>query len=260
MFVMARLILHETPQDGVLHLTMNQPERLNALNAALIDDLVADFQAADRDPSVRAIVLSGAGRAFAAGADLDELSHYGYPGSLIADIITPWDAIAATRKPLIAAVHGYALGGGFEIALMADLIVAAETAVFGLPETSVGLIPGGGGTQRLTRACGKALAMDVVLSGRKLTAAELASHGLVSRVVPEDTLLDDAIGVAAAIAEKAPVATLLAKEAILRSFDSTLTDGIRSERRALQSLFATKDAAEGIAAFRERRPARFTGE
>ena len=224
-----------------------------------MDELVGELQRLDRDDSIRCVVLGGSERAFAAGADIGELARSSAIELYAARRVERWDAIRSLRKPLIAAVSGYCLGGGCELALSCDLIVASETARFGQPETSLGIIPGAGGTQRLTRAVGKALAMDVILSGRLLSASEALAAGLVARVVAREAWLDEAKRVARDIAAKGPIATRLAKEAVDRADETTLHLGLDYERRLLYLAFASEDAKEGLTAFTEKRKPNFRG-
>jgi enoyl-CoA hydratase len=238
---------------------LNRPQQLNALSDELMDELVSELQRLDRDDAIRCIVLGGSERAFAAGADIGELAQSSAIELYYARRVERWDAIRNLWTPLVAAVSGYCLGGGCELALSCDLIVASETARFGQPETSLGIIPGAGGTQRLTRAVGKATAMDVILSGRLLSADEALAAGLVARVVAREAWLDEARRVARDIAAKAPVATRLAKEAVNRAYESTLQLGLEYERRALYLSFASEDAKEGLTAFTERRKPEFKG-
>jgi enoyl-CoA hydratase len=242
--------------DRVATVTLNRPQQLNALSDAMLGAAVGALRELDADEHVLAIVLTGAGRAFAAGADVGELAradpiaHYeGRRGDL-------WDAIRAVRTPLIAAVSGYCLGGGCELAMACDLIVASETAQFGQPETGLGLVPGAGGTQRLARAVGKGLAMDVVLTGRRLSAQEALAAGLVARVVPAGAHLDEALAVACSIAEKGPAATRLAKESIDRAFEVPLQVGLDVERRSLSLALASEDTARRLRSFIDRQDAR----
>jgi enoyl-CoA hydratase len=238
---------------------LNRPEQLNALSDALMDELVRALEELDRDEAIRAIVLAGNERAFAAGADIGELAQTSAIDLYYGRRIERWDAIRALWTPLVAAVSGFCLGGGCELALSCDLIVASETAQFGQPETGLGIIPGAGGTQRLTRAVGKALAMDVILSGRRLSAHEALAAGLVARVVAKEAWLDEAKRLARDIAEKGPVATRLAKESVDRAHETTLTAGLEAERRALYLAFASEDAREGLTAFTEKRKPGFRG-
>jgi enoyl-CoA hydratase len=252
------LVLSE-PDGAIAVVLLNRPEQLNALSDELMDDLVRTLEKLDRDESVRAIVLGGNDRAFAAGADIGELAQASAIDLYYQRRVERWDAIRGLWTPLVAAVSGYCLGGGCELALSCDLIVASETAQFGQPETGLGIIPGAGGTQRLTRAVGKAVAMDVILSGRRLNANEALQAGLVARVVAKEAWLDEAKRVARHIAEKGPVATRLAKESVDRAYETTLGAGLEAERRALYLAFASEDAKEGLTAFTEKRKPEFRG-
>jgi enoyl-CoA hydratase len=255
---MSELVLVE--RDGPIAVVLlNRPEALNALSDELMDELVTRLTELDGDEEVRCIVLGGSERAFAAGADIAELAKSSPIDLYYQRRVERWDVIAGLWTPLVAAVSGYCLGGGCELAMACDLIVASETAQFGQPETGVGVIPGAGGTQRLTRAVSKSLAMDVILSGRFLSADEALRAGLVARVVAREAWLDEARRVARAIAEKPPVATRLAKEAIDRSFEGTLRLGVEYERRLLALAFASEDAKEGLNAFLEKRKPEFKG-
>jgi enoyl-CoA hydratase len=250
------LVEREEPIAVVL---LNRPQQLNALSDALMGELVTELQRLDRDDAIRCIVLGGSERTFAAGADIEELAATSAIELYYARRIERWDTIRGLWTPLVAAVSGYCLGGGCELAMACDLIVASETARFGQPETSLGIIPGAGGTQRLTRAVGKATAMDVILSGRLLSAEEALSAGLVARVVAREACLDEAKAVAREIASKGPVATRLAKEAVDRAYESPLQLGLDYERRALNLAFASEDAKEGLRAFMEKRKPEFRG-
>jgi enoyl-CoA hydratase len=250
------LVQREEPIAVVL---LNRPRQLNALSDELMDALVSELQQLDRNDAIRCIVLGGSERAFAAGADIAELAATSAIELYYARRIERWDTIRGLWTPLVAAVSGYCLGGGCELAMACDLIVASETARFGQPETSLGIIPGAGGTQRLTRAVGKATAMDVILSGRFLSAGEALAAGLVARVVAREAWLDEAKAVAREIASKGPVATRLAKEAIDRAYESALQLGLDYERRALNLAFASEDAKEGLKAFIEKRKPEFRG-
>ncbi|WP_297299607.1 enoyl-CoA hydratase [uncultured Methylovirgula sp.] len=236
---------------------LNRPQALNAINAELMAALNRALDAFEADPAISAIVLTGSAKAFAAGADIKEMQHKTYAEALIPDFIADWQRLARVRKPTIAAVAGFALGGGCEIALMCDFIIAADTAKFGQPEIKLGIMPGGGGSQRLTRAIGKAKAMELCLTGRMIDAAEAERAGLVARIVAADQLETEALKTAAAIAEMSLPALLLTKEAINRAAETSLAEGLLFERRAFQSLFATHDQKEGMAAFVEKRPAKF---
>ena len=252
--------LVEVERDGAIAVVLlNRPEQLNALSDELMEELVTTLTELDRDESVRAIVLGGSERAFAAGADIGELAQASAIELYYQRRIERWDAIRRLWTPLVAAVSGYCLGGGCELAMSCDLIVASESAEFGQPETGLGIIPGAGGTQRLTRAVGKALAMDVILSGRRLSAREALAAGLVARVVANEAWLEEAKGLAREIAEKGPVGTRLAKESVDRAFETTLSAGLEAERRALYLAFASEDAKEGLTAFTEKRKPEFRG-
>jgi enoyl-CoA hydratase len=247
------------PDGAVAVVLLNRPQQLNALSDELMDELVSTLCELDRDEQVRAIVLGGSERAFAAGADIGELAESSAIDLYYQRRVERWDAIRSLWTPLVAAVSGYCLGGGCELAMSCDLIVASETAEFGQPETGLGIIPGAGGTQRLTRAVGKATAMDVILSGRRLSAREALAAGLVARVVAKEAWLEEAKRVARAIAEKGPVATRLAKESVNRAYETTLAAGLEAERRALYLAFASEDAKEGLTAFTEKRKPEFKG-
>ena len=247
-----------TARDGrVARITLNRPRALNALNLQVLSDLTAALAAYDRDTEIGCIVLTGSERAFAAGADIKEMAGQSFIDMHRADWFAGWDAVARTRTPLIAAVAGFALGGGCELALMCDFILAADTAQFGQPEIKLGVIPGMGGSQRLTRAIGKARAMEMILTGRMMDAHAAERAGLVSRVLPAATLLDDAMQTAAVIAAMSLPAAITAKEAVNRAFESSLAEGLLFERRSFHSLFATADQKEGMAAFSEKRVAGF---
>ena len=249
-------ILVET-HGGVGLIRLNRPQALNALSAALMEDLNAALEAFETDPAIGAIVLTGSEKAFAAGADIKEMAGLSYPQTLVDDFIGKWGRVAANRKPVIAAVAGFALGGGCELAMMCDFIIAADTAQFGQPEIRLGVIPGAGGTQRLTRAIGKAKAMDLVLTGRMMGAEEAERSGLVARVVPAADLMTVALQAATDIASYSAPAALLAKEAVNRSQEVALAEGLLFERRNFQAMFGTPDQKEGMAAFVEKRPAQF---
>jgi len=255
----APLVLVEQ-DEAVAVVLLNRPKQLNALSAPLMDELVSALRDLDDDGAIRCIVLGGNERAFAAGADVSELAE-GTPIQLYENRrIEQWDAIRALRTPLVAAVSGYCLGGGCELAMVCDLIVASETAQFGQPEINLGVMPGAGGTQRLTHAVGKSVAMDVILSGRFLTADEALRAGLVARVVAAEAWLDEAKRVARAIAEKSPVAVRLAKDAIDKAFEAPLSVGVEYERRAFYLSRASEDASEGLSAFVEKRKPDFKGK
>ena len=235
-------------------MTLNRPEALNALNHQLTSDITAALKAFDADDGIGAIVLTGQGKAFAAGADIKEMAPKSFADVYSEDFITAtWEELTRTRKPVIAAVNGFALGGGCEFAMMCDTIFAAETAKFGQPEIKLGVIPGSGGTQRLTRFVGKAVAMDMILTGRMIDAAEALRIGLVARVYPADQLLDEAVKAAEQIAGYSLIATMAAKEAVNRAYETTMAEGVRFERRLFHGLFGTEDQKEGMAAFVEKR-------
>ncbi|WP_168626474.1 enoyl-CoA hydratase [Cryobacterium sp. BB307] len=246
-------------RDRVGLITLNRPDALNALNATVMHEVLAAAVHFDRDPQIGAIVLTGSERAFAAGADIKEMADKSQQDVAAERLFDEWDAFARIRTPLIAAVSGYALGGGCEVAMMCDILIAADTAKFGQPEVNLGVIPGMGGSQRMTRAIGKAKAMDLILTGRTMGAEEAERAGLVSRIVPAADLLEEALAVAATIAGKSLPVTQAAKEAVNVAFESTLTEGIRFERRTFYSMFALDDQKEGMAAFVEKRDANFTG-
>jgi enoyl-CoA hydratase len=251
----ANIIVETHDRVGLIRL--NRPQALNALSAGLIEDLNVALAAFEADPEIGAIVLTGSEKAFAAGADIKEMQDKTFADVFLADFISRWENVSKTRKPVIAAVAGFALGGGCELAMMCDFILAADTAKFGQPEIKLGVIPGAGGTQRLTRAVGKAKAMEMCLTGRMMDAAEAERSGLVSRIVPAADLVAEAIKTAAAIASLSASAVYAAKESVNRAFETTLAEGIRFERRIFHSLFATEDQKEGMRAFAEKRPAAF---
>lgn len=244
---------------GIAVITLNRPAVLNALNQATMDELVRALEELERDPEIRCVVLTGAGRAFAAGADIKEMAGATAPEMLAGYRFQQWERIRKITLPVIAAVNGLALGGGCELSMLCDMIVAAETAQFGQPEINLGIMPGAGGTQRLTRAIGKARAMEMVLTGRTISARQAEALGLVTRVVPAEAVLDEALALAREIAAKPPVAVRLAKEAVLKAFDTTLEAGLDYERKAFYLLFATEDRTEGISAFLEKRKPVFRG-
>ena len=246
-------------EDGIAVVTLNRPDVLNALNQATMDELVSALEEFEREGSVRCIVLTGAGRAFAAGADIKEMAGASAPEMLAGYRFQQWERIRKVTTPLIAAVNGIALGGGCELAMLCDMIVAAESAQFGQPEINLGIMPGAGGTQRLTRAIGKSRAMEMVLTGRPISARQAEACGLVSRVVPAEVVLDEAKRLAKEIAAKGAVAVRLAKEAVLKAFDTHLEGGLDYERKCFYLLFATEDRSEGIAAFLEKRRPAFKG-
>jgi enoyl-CoA hydratase len=239
-------------------ITLDRPQVLNALCAALMRELADALDAMEADAGIGAIVLTGSDKAFAAGADIKEMMSQSYIDAYMADFITrDWERVAACRKPLIAAVAGYALGGGCELAMMCDIILAADTAKFGQPEITIGTIPGAGGSQRLTRAVGKSKAMEMILTGRMMDSQEAERAGLVSRVVPAADLVAEAVATAEKIAALSLPAVMMAKEAVDRAFETTLSEGVRFERRLFHATFATDDQKEGMAAFAEKRKAEF---
>ena len=253
-------LLIETPAEGVTLIRLNRPQALNALNSQLLGELSQALDAAEADAAVRCLVLTGSERAFAAGADIKEMSDKTYAQMFSQDFFTPAARrIEQFRKPIIAAVSGFALGGGCELAMICDFIIAAETAKFGQPEINLGVMPGIGGTQRLTRFVGKSKAMDMILTARMMDAAEAERAGLVSRVVPADKLVEEAVAAAAKIAGQSPLAVMMNKELVNTAYETTLSTGVAVERRLFHSLFAFDDQKEGMAAFSEKRPAKFTG-
>ncbi len=246
-------------RDAVGLITLNRPQALNALCAALIDELAEAVDDLEDDEAIGAIVVTGSEKAFAAGADIKEMQDKSYMDVYKGDFITKgWERLSKTRKPTIAAVAGYALGGGCEVAMMCDMIIAADSAKFGQPEITIGTIPGSGGTQRLTRFVGKSKAMDLCLTGRMMDAEEAERAGLVARVVPADKLIEEALAVAGKIASLSGPAVMMAKEAVNRAYETTLSEGILFERRLFHSTFATQDQKEGMAAFAEKRPPKWS--
>ncbi|MCP9211356.1 enoyl-CoA hydratase [Streptomyces cucumeris] len=239
-------------------ITLHRPAALNALNLQVMHEVVTAAEALDRDPDTGCIVLTGSAKAFAAGADIKEMRPQGYLDMYLSDWFTCWDRFAQVRTPTVAAVAGYALGGGCELAMMCDILLAADTAVFGQPEIKLGVIPGIGGSQRLTRAVGKAKAMELCLTGRTMNAEEAERAGLVSRIVAADDLLAEAHAVAETVAGMSAPVAMMAKEAVNRAFETTLTEGVRFERRLFHAVFATADQKEGMAAFMDKRPPDFT--
>jgi len=239
---------------------LNRPDDYNALNAKLWEELIDALKAFDQDENIGAIVITGNDKAFAAGADIKEMADVSAVEMLTQDKISRFDEVAKIKKPLIGAISGWCLGGGNELAMSLDMIVASERARFGQPEINLGVIPGAGGTQRLTKAVGKAIAMEMVLNNRHLTAEEALHYGLVNKVAPVESYLDEAIKLAAQIAERAPIAIRMAKEAVNHSFESFLSDGLADERRAFYLLFATEDQKEGMKAFMEKRDPKWTGK
>jgi enoyl-CoA hydratase len=255
---MPEMIEVSIEEGGVGLIRLNRPAQLNALSDGLMAELGDALAAFDADPAVGAIVITGNEKAFAAGADVKQMKDRAFPGTYAQDFIAPWERILTVKKPVLAAVSGFALGGGCELAMMCDLIIAADTARFGQPEINLGIIPGAGGTQRLTRAVGKAKAMDLILTGRMMDAAEAERSGLVARVVAPEKLMEEALGAARRMAAMSPVAVAMAKEAVNVAFETTLREGVRFERRMFLSMFGTPDQQEGMSAFVEKRKPVFT--
>ena len=255
--VYANIIVEREGHVGLVRL--NRPKALNALNLEAMTELVDALEAFDNDDEVRCIVIAGSDRVFAAGADIKEMADASAIAIYQRNRFTQWEGIRKLRKPLVAAVSGYALGAGNELAMCCDLVVASETARFGQPEINIGVIPGAGGTQRLTRVVGKVRAMEMVLTGRPITAREAYKWGLVNRVVPVEVYLEEAMALAAEIAGKAPLAVQLGKDAVLKAFDTTVEQGLDYERKNFYLLFATEDQREGMAAFVEKRRPEFKG-
>ena len=248
--------------DGAVGIiTLNRPDALNALNDKLVTELGQQLDAWEKDPAIGCVIITGAGRAFAAGADIKEMRVQSYMDAYGNDFITRnWERAATFRKPLIAAVNGFALGGGCELAMMCDIILASEAAKFGQPEINLGVMPGAGGTQRLTRFVGKSKAMDMCLTGRMMDAAEAERSGLVSRVLPADKLVEEAKAAARKIASQSRPIAMMTKETVNAAYETTLRQGIMLERRLFHSMFSTDDQKEGMAAFVEKRPAKFTNK
>ncbi len=250
-----------TEADKVGIITLHRPKQLNALNDQLMDELGAALKAFDADETIGCIIVTGSEKAFAAGADITAMAKYNFADAYKGDFITRnWEQMRSVRKPIIAAVSGFALGGGCELAMMCDFIIAADNAKFGQPEIKLGVIPGAGGTQRLPRAVGKAKAMDMALTARMMDATEAERAGLVSRVVPLDKLMEEALGAALMISGFSQIAVMAAKETVNRAFEGTLSDGLMFERRLFHALFATQDQKEGMDAFVNKRPANFTNQ
>lgn len=246
--------------EGVGAIQLNRPDVLNALSLQTMRELVEAFEAYDADPDVRCIVIHGSAKAFAAGADITEMADASTVEMLTRDQFSRWERIRRVKTPVIAAVSGFALGGGCELTMICDMIVASETARFGQPEIKIGVMPGAGGTQRLTRAVGKARAMEMVLTGRMISAREAYEAGLVNKVCPANLYLEEAVALASQVAAMPPVAARLAKEAVLKAFDTTIESGLEFERKNFYMLFATEDAHEGMTAFIEKRPPRWQGK
>jgi enoyl-CoA hydratase len=255
----ALVLVERKPDQRTALVRLNRPKQLNALNGAVMDELCAALEELDRDDEIRAIVVTGSERAFAAGADIGEMAGASPIDMLVTNRIGQWDRIRKITKPVIAAVNGWALGGGCELAMVLDLIVAGESAKFGQPEINIGVIPGAGGTQRLTRAIGKAKAMRMILTGDSITAREAESAGLVALVTQDELVVEDALALAARIAAKSPIALRLAKEAVNAAHEMSLTDALAHERRLFYLLFASDDQKEGMAAFLEKRTPEFKG-
>ena len=244
--------------DKVGVIKLNRPQVLNALNSDLVREVNDALDRFEADPQLGCTIITGSDKAFAAGADIKEMQGKTFPDTYLEDFITSWDRVASRRKPIIAAVAGFALGGGCELAMMCDIIIAADTAKFGQPEIKLGVMPGSGGTQRLARAVGKAKAMDLVLTGRIMDAVEAERCGLVSRVVPAAELMTEAMKTAETIANLSLPIVMMAKESVNRAYETTLAEGIRFERRVFHAMFATKDQKEGMAAFVAKRPPAFS--
>jgi enoyl-CoA hydratase len=249
------IIVETRGRVGLIRL--NRPQALNALNSAVMRELAHAVDGFEADDEIGCMVITGSDKAFAAGADIKEMANKEFTEVFLGDFVAAWHRVAVARKPVIAAVAGFALGGGCELALQCDLIIAADNAKFGQPEIKLGIIPGIGGTQRLTHAIGKAKAMDLILTGRMMEVEEAERSGLVARIVPLQSLIEEAVKVAATIASMSLPAVIAAKEAVDRAFETSLAEGVRFERRVFHSLFATRDQKEGMAAFIEKRPAKF---
>ena len=254
------LLLSRHEDRGIAHLQLHRPEALNALSPALMQELAATLETLDADPAVRALVVSGDEKAFAAGADIKQMAEKSTMEMHRLDQFAVWDVIPRIKKPLVAAVSGFALGGGCELAMMCDLIIASDTAKFGQPEIKLGVIPGAGGTQRLTWALGKVRSMELILTGAFLGAQEALAAGLINKIYPVETYLEEALKLAAVIASMPPLAVQMAKESVLNAFEAPLREGLRLERKNFYMLFDTADQKEGMAAFIEKRAARFKGE
>ncbi len=246
-------ILADTRDDGVGLITINRPQALNALNSTVVAEINTALDGFEKDAAIGCIVITGSEKAFAAGADIKEMQDLTFPQTYIDDFITAWDRVAGRRKPIIAAVSGFALGGGCELAMMCDFIIASDTAKFGQPEIKLGVLPGAGGTQRLTRFVGKAKAMEMCLTGRMMDAQEAERVGLVSRIVPAAELLEDALKTARSIAGMSTPVAMMVKESVNRAYETTLAEGVRFERRVFHAVFATADQKEGMSAFVDKR-------
>ncbi len=254
------ILINKQVAPFVAHVQLNRPKELNALNLELMLEIKQALIDLDNDPEVRAIVLSGNERAFAAGADIKQMAGRNAMDMLRIDQFSTWDSIRKTKKPMVAAISGFALGGGCELAMICDMIVASETAQFGQPEINIGIMPGAGGTQRLTRIVGKNKAMEMVLTGTFISAEQAKEYGLVNKIVPVEFYLSEAIKMAALIAEKSPIAVQLAKESVLRAYEMPLQEALYFERKNFYMLFASEDQKEGMAAFVEKRKPNFQGK
>jgi len=254
------IIVNKEVAPFIGSIQLNRPQELNALNLQLMGEIKKALEEFDADDSIRAVVIHGNERAFAAGADIKQMAGKSAVDMLKIDQFTTWDTIRKIKKPIIAAVSGFALGGGCELAMLCDMIVASETAQFGQPEINIGVMPGAGGTQRLTKAVGKVRAMEMVLTGKFITAEEALAFGLINKIVPTALYLQEAIKMAQVVAEKSPIAIQLAKESVLKAFDSGLQEGLHFERKNFYMLFATEDQKEGMNAFVEKRKANFKNQ
>lgn len=254
------IVVKKQPEKSIAHVQLNRPEALNALNPQLMIELRDALQQMDEDDSIRVIVISGNEKAFAAGADIKQMADKSAMDMYTADQFSSLDSLRKIKKPIIAAVSGFALGGGCELAMLCDMIIVSETAKFGQPEIKIGVIPGAGGTQRLTRAVGKARAMEMILTGRFISAEEALQAGLINKIVPVETYLEEAMKLATQIAEMPPLAVKMAKESVLKAFETSLEEGLQFERKNFYLLFDTEDQKEGMRAFMEKRKAEFKGE
>jgi enoyl-CoA hydratase len=247
-------------EGAVGWITLNRPEKRNAITIAMMNELLDTLQKMDADPDIRCIILTGHEKAFAAGAEIQQMAESSAIDMLVRDQFSTWDHIRQIKTPIVAVVNGYALGGGCELAMTCDMIIASEDAIFGQPEVNIGVIPGAGGTQRLTRAMGKVKAMELILTGRSFTAQEALAGGLINAIYPSVSLMEEARKLALTISQKPPLAVRLAKEAIMRSFETSLDSGLDFERKAFMLLFASSDKQEGMAAFLEKRSPQFSGD
>lgn len=253
------ILINKQAGKFIAHIQLNRPKELNALNSQLMIELKDILQQLDKDDSVHAVVLSGNEKAFAAGADIKEMAEKSTMDMYLEDKFSVWDTVKKIKKPIIAAVSGFALGGGCELAMMCDMIVASDTAQFGQPEIKIGVMPGAGGTQRLTRAVGKARAMEMVLTGKFISAEEAMQIGLINKIIPVESYLEEALKLASEIAQMPPIAVQLAKESVLKSFETSLEEGLAYERKNFYMLFSSLDQKEGMKAFIEKRKAEFRG-